>query len=192
MDGSPSSIQAFERRWTRWMRDGKHYPTKSPADINGGLPLEDVREYMLRVLSSGKAIDPEKVAKWMPYETTTDYITTLREAASGKDSVFRWPSQSILYAKGLCVALDRIVPGVFFAIKNGHKIPPYFLEGGSGTTEPNLRHGVKEVFHGTTLQWLPNILHSGFKATVGSGCDSAAWHFGTVVSGVYLAISIWR
>ena len=46
---------------------------------------------------------------------------------------------------------------------------------------------MKEVFHGTTLQWLPNILHSGFKATVGSGCDSAAYHFGTVVSGVYMA-----
>ena len=120
------------------MKDGKHYMAPAPADVNRGIPLEDMKEYMLRLPGAGGAADPEKVPKWMPYKSTTDYVTTLREAASRREGAFLWPSQSVLYAKGVCVALDRIVPGVFFAIKNGHPIPPDYLEqeqGRSGTTE---------------------------------------------------------
>ena len=136
----------------------------------------------------------------MTFATITCFVQTLVQMCNSVEACFRFPSRKLGFIKGLCVAIERLVPGTYFTVKNCEAVPPRFRpettgrrspEGGAtggsspegGTVNPELT----EYFHGTTLQGGLGILSTGFKTGLGAGSDELWSLYGVPVPGVYVA-----
>ena len=64
----------------------------------------------------------------MPYETLTVFVQTLSQLTSCVASHLWWPCNKAAFLKDLVVAFERIVPGVFFAIRSSKPPPERFSQ----------------------------------------------------------------
>ncbi len=54
----------------------------------------------------------------MHFQTIARFVQTLVHMCNAPDALYRFPSKKLGFVKGLCVAIERLVPGTYFAVRN--------------------------------------------------------------------------
>ena len=128
------------------------------------------------------------------FDTVEDYLSTLRAASSYNSSAFQWPSESLGYFKCAATALHMSPPNTMVVIKSAKSIPKQLLTYRSSwrpVVEDMNSHSetvaddsdVMEVYHGCPAKTSLHIAASGFKPTIGTGCDDMETNFGLPIGG---------
>ncbi len=74
----------------------------------------------------------------MPFATITCLVQTLVQMCHSAEACFRFPSRKLGFIKGLCVAIERLVPGTYFTMKNCEAVPPKFRPEATGGSFPKV------------------------------------------------------
>ena len=82
-----------------------------------------------------------------------------------------------MFMKAIAVALHHLPIGCMVSIRNAQPIPEDLIDKASG----KLYHNVLDMYHGTSLAGLMNIVSEGFQASLGTGCDKLHATFGVPV-----------
>ena len=163
---------------TSWTKD--ELEVFKGKGIHNSVPVDDVMEYL-------RSLDPFRDKRVthdantdIPHKGVEDFISTLRTAAEAPNSRFKWPSPSIQFEKALAVAVHHLPPNCFVSIENGHTL-----------TSAQAEEKWLDVYHGTSIHTLPNIIEEGFQPGTGAGSDILQEKYGYTrpVPGVYVAKS---
>ncbi len=126
----------------------------------------------------------------MPFATITCFVQTLVQMCKSLESCFPFPSRKLGFIEGLCVAIERLMPGTYFTARNCEVAPPKFRPAATGGNSPKggiVDPNLYEYFHGTTSQGALGVLSTGFKTGLGAGSDELLRLYGVPVPGVYVA-----
>ena len=152
-------------------------------DVNVSHPLDDIIEYS-KNFPPWRCQFARQVFHETPYESIDDFVNTLRQAATGADAAFLWPSERLKFMRSIATALHHLPTGCMISIKNARAIPEKYFN-----KHDKLKCHVLDLYHGTSPMSLPDIMSAGLKPTLGAGCDALEAHYGITVPGVYLAKS---
>ena len=165
---------------------GKTYRARAKGaskEVNVTHSLDDIMEYS-KHFPPWRCQFGRKVFHETPYESIDDFVNTLRQAATGADAAFLWPSERLAVMRSIATALHHLPTGCMISIKNARAIPKIYFD-----KHDKLKCNVLDLYHGTSPMSLPDIMSAGLKPTLGAGCDALEAHYGIAVPGVYLAKS---
>ena len=115
-----------------------------------------------------------------------DFVCTLRQSSSTKQSVFQWPNESFSYNSLVNIALHYLPPGCGFTIENKAPLPDWAW---SEYTQGALHEETKIFYHGTAPEFLPSIFATGLRPTLGAGGHYLMAQYDTAVPGVYVGVT---
>ena len=108
----------------------------------------------------------------------TNFVQTMVQLGCDANAAFKMPSRGVPFAKGLAVAIERLVPCTYVAVKNSAPMPEAHRQN---------QDWLIEFYHGTTLQGALGIMARGFQPGVGAGSDELNAFYGFNVPGVFVA-----
>ena len=129
---------------------------------------------------------------WMCFQTIACFVQTLVQRCNSADALFRFLSKKFGFVKGLCVAIERLVPGTYFTVRNAGVVPPRCRPPTTGRSSPAgacVNPERSAFYHGATLTGATCILSEGWKTGLGAGSDKLRALYGLAVPGVYVGMA---
>ena len=109
-------------------------------------------EYVGKHPTSKCAID-FGIATEIPYESTYDFVNTMRQSSNNGNSAYLWPSERIGFMRAVSTASQHLPVGHMISINNAQKVPNKFYD-----KSGNMRWSVLDLYHGTSPFNIPNIM----------------------------------
>ena len=104
---------------------GLHYKKKQAHELGKPRSYEEIYQYLAKVQPQLAKQFGVQGMDAFPYTSIMDFVCTLRQSSSTKQSVFQWPNESFSYNRLVNIALHYLPPGCGFTIENKAPLPDW-------------------------------------------------------------------